>query len=268
MSDNHYKHQFSGLLVDHRRFDGKRVVNYMHSHNTYELLFFLSGDFTHGIEDKRYKLSKHDLVIVRPNDYHYIHISPTEPYERYDILFDPEELGIDNLHLLPPDIDVVRCKNKPMITELFHKIDYYSQSLQGEDLKNVLSLLIKELFFLLSIQEEAKNVPHPESIHPIVSRALAEINNNLFTIKSVDQVAEKLFVSKGYLFRMFKRELQTTPHKYIAEKRLNMAQNLLLQGQSPTQVYQACGFNDYTAFYRSYVKFFGCSPSQKTEQLP
>ena len=268
MSENHYKYQFSGILVDHRRFDGKRVVNYMHSHNTYELLYFLTGDFVHGIEDRRYKLSKHDLVIVRPNHYHYIQINPTTPYERYDILFDPGELGIDNIHLLSEHIDVVRCQNQPMITDLFRKIDYYSQHLEGEDLRNVLVLLIKELFYLLSIREDVKNDLHPEGIHPIVSKALAEINHNLCSIKSIDEVADKLFVSKGYLFRMFKRELQTTPHKYIAEKRLNMAQNLLLQGQSPTQVYQACGFNDYTAFYRSYVKFFGCSPSQQTELHP
>lgn len=268
MSDSHYQYHLSGISVDHRRFDSKRVVNYMHSHNTYELLYFLSGDFVHGIEDKRYKLSKHDLVIVRPNDYHYIQISPTAPYERYDILFDPEELNINNLHLLPADVDVVRCQGKPMITDLFRKMDYYASHLEGEDLKNVLALLIKELFYLLSIQEETKSDLHPESIHPIVSKALTEINNNLCAIKSVDEIAEKLFVSKGYLFRMFKRELQTTPHKYIAEKRLNMAQALLMQGNSPTHVYLECGFHDYTAFYRSYVKFFGCSPSQKTEQLP
>lgn len=268
MNDIHYKYQLSGISVDCRRFDGKRVVNYMHSHNTYELLYFLTGDFTHGIENRRYKLSKHDLVIVRPNDYHYIQISPTVPYERYDILFDPVELGIDNAHLLPPEVDVIRCQGKPMITDLFRKIDYYSARLEGEDLKNVLALLIKELFYLLSIREETKSNIHPEVIHPIVSKALAEINNNLCTIKSVDEVAEKLFVSKGYLFRMFKRELQTTPHRYIAEKRLNMAQTLLLQGKPPTHVYHECGFNDYTAFYRSYVKFFGCSPSQQTEQLP
>ena len=36
----------------------------MHMHNTYELLYFLAGDATHVIEDRKYKLKKGDLIIT------------------------------------------------------------------------------------------------------------------------------------------------------------------------------------------------------------
>ena len=44
-------------------------------------------------------------------------------------------------------------------------------------------------------------------------------------------------------------------------QRLLAAQNLLTDGESPSKVFEKCGFNDYTTFYRNYVSFFGHPPS-------
>ena len=44
----------------------------LHTHNAYELLYIVSGDATHIIEDRRYKLKKGDLIIIRPFHYHFI----------------------------------------------------------------------------------------------------------------------------------------------------------------------------------------------------
>ena len=59
-------------------------------------------------------------------------------------------------------------------------------------------------------------------------------NNKLFYINdhydeeiTVGMIAEKFFVSESYLYRLFKKELHQTPHKYIREKRLMMAQKML-----------------------------------------
>ena len=60
-----------------------------HAHNSYELLYFNSIDATYIVEDKKYKLKKDDLVIVRPHDYHIIEFDSTGHYDRYNVLFDP-----------------------------------------------------------------------------------------------------------------------------------------------------------------------------------
>ena len=262
MSNTTYEYTYNGLSVDRKQRLEIARSYWMHVHNEYELLYILSGDIIHGIEDRKYHLQKHDLVIVRPNDYHYIQIEPPTPYERYDILFDPDILGIENIHILPKKLDVLNCRHKPIIAEIFKKIDYYHEKLTDEQRKDVICLLLKELIYNLSFESDTRTTALPESIHPVVSKALAEINDNLFTIRNVEEIADKLYVSKGYLFRIFKRELKTTPLKYITEKRLHAAQSLLAQGKPPTYVYRECGFNDYTSFYRSYVKLFGHAPSK------
>ena len=73
----------------------------MHVHHGFELLYILSGDTTYAIEDRRYKLKKGDLVLIRPLQYHFIQIDSPQKYERYDILFDIEKHGIESARLIP-----------------------------------------------------------------------------------------------------------------------------------------------------------------------
>ena len=54
----------------------------MHTHNAYELIYFLDGDATHVIEDRKYKLKPGDLILIRPFQYHFIQIDSTSRYER------------------------------------------------------------------------------------------------------------------------------------------------------------------------------------------
>ena len=80
-------------------------------------------------------------------------------------------------------------------------------------------------------------------------------------LDSIEEVAKSCFVSESYLFRLFKKELKQTPAKYVAAKRLLLAERLIGEGVTPTSVYEKCGFNDYTTFYRNYCSHFGHAPS-------
>lgn len=261
MSNVYYSRTYSGLFIYHSTQKNPQEKCFdMHSHNEYELLFLLSGDVTEVIEDRKYKLRKYDLVLIRPNNYHYIQVDSPEDYDRYVIYFEPTTLGIDNIQLLEESPEVWSCRHRPVIIELFKRLDYYQTMMDKETLKDMTCLLLKELIFNLSFTDSGDR-PMLENVHPVVSKALAEINANLLTIKNVSHIAEKLYVTESYLYRIFKQELKTTPYKYITEKRLQIAHSMLAQGIPPTLVYRECGFNDYTSFYRSYVKQFGHSPS-------
>lgn len=236
----------------------------MHTHNGYELILIKKGDVTHVVEDRKYKLSKNDLIIIRPSLYHYIQVNGTTDYERYNILINENAFKIDKLDEISKEIEVINLSSNPTALELFNKIDFYKQNLNENEFKQVSILLIKELFFNLSIYKE-KNKQY-SALSPILSQALSYINENLFTIKSVEEIAKRLFVSSSFLFRIFKKELKTSPKKYINDKRLLSAQNLLCLGKTPMEIFEECGFNDYTAFYRSYVNFFGYPPSKEKTQ--
>lgn len=232
-----------------------------HSHNLYEILYVLNGDVTHVIEDKKYKLKSGDLIITRPSKYHFIQIDSTADYERHNILFDHKKLGIDT-RMLPDEIDVVNVTKGGIISDIFEKLDYYCESFGNEEFSQLARLLIQEIIYNLShIDTHAQK--SVSVINPLLSRALNYIGENLFTIKDISEVANAVFVTESYLFRLFKRELFKSPKKYITEKRLLYAQNQLKKGKTPTDVASICGFEDYTTFYRNYVSMFGKSPSDE-----
>ena len=69
-------------------------------------------------------------------------------------------------------------------------------------------------------------------------------------------------LSESALFRLFKKELGISPHKYIAERRLIEANKLISEGCPATDAASLSGFSDYSAFYKAYVGKFRVPPSR------
>lgn len=232
------------------------------AHNEYEILFFLRGDATYIIEDKHYKLRRHDLVIIRPSKYHYIQIDGDTDYERYNLLI-PNALIGDLLHQLPSELEVINCDENEQICHLFSKMDAYISF--GEDaFFDILHGAIRELFYILLHTRDDTTSPTAH-VSPIVQQSLIYINEHLYTIEDIEEISSALFVTETYFFRIFKEQMHISPKKYITSKRLLAAQKQIAAGKRPTEVYLKCGFHTYTAFYKRYLDFFGHSPSEELE---
>ena len=234
----------------------------MHTHNAYELIYFLDGDASHVIEDRKYKLKKGDLILIRPLSYHFIQIEGQARYERYDFLFDPSAHGVEGVDLLPDTLEVVNLEGNPVAKDIFRRCDIYRQNCTDEVFSVILPHLLSELFCNLHAFLSANHAIEGAKLSPLISEFIGFVNLHLGSPIDIGQVAADLFVSESYLFRLFKKELHQTPQKYIREKRLMMARKMLFEGERPTTVCMRCGFSDYTTFYRNYVAFFGCSPSK------
>ena len=236
----------------------------LHSHNSYELLFFERGEATYVIENRKYKLRRGDLVFIRPQRYHYIELAPSCEYSRFNIGFESALVGKELIKSIPAELAVINCKHGGIISDLFSKMDYYSNLLCESDFADVMSSLLKELFYNLRLSL-SEGLTLPTELSPFVTEALDYINSNLFTIKSVKEVAASLFVSEQYLFRQFQSQMKITPKKYLDTKRLLHAQKLLRRGKKPSDIYAECGFESYAGFYKCYLKAFGYSPSREKE---
>lgn len=237
-----------------------------HAHSTHEILYILDGDATYIIENRKYKLKKGDLIFTRPMQYHAILLASPTRYERYGIQFDAEKLGVESVALLPDDLDVINLGEHDVVAQFFQKCDRYRAHCTPELFERILSHLLCELFYHIAL------FPHPlptseDSVSPLLSKALRYINENLYTLQRIEDIADHLFVSESYLFRLFQKELHQTPKKYILEKRLLTAQKMLLAGEKSTVVCESCGFGDYATFYRNYQAFFGHAPSSSSSEI-
>jgi AraC family transcriptional regulator, glycine betaine-responsive activator len=84
---------------------------------------------------------------------------------------------------------------------------------------------------------------------------------------SLDDVADKVGVSRRQIERLFRRHLGMVPSKYYLEARLKRARSLLLQTDlSIMEIAVACGFESPPHFSRCYRSQFGCTPSAERQR--
>ena len=94
----------------------------------------------------------------------------------------------------------------------------------------------------------------------LVNSVLEYINNHFSEELTLDSLANRFFISKYHLSREFGRVVGIPVHRYITQKRLVVAKQLLSEGRPSSMVYQHCGFGDYSNFYRAFRGEYGISP--------
>ena len=100
-----------------------------------------------------------------------------------------------------------------------------------------------------------------------VNEVLAYIDENLSSDLTLERLADLCFISKYHLSREFGRVVGTSVHRYLIQKRLVMAKQMMRQGMSSTEVYQHCGFGDYSNFYRAFKAEYHITPKEFLARL-
>ena len=69
--------------------DGKPVPSdfNMHTHESFELYYFVGGNGIYRVEGTPYPLEEGDILIMRPAEAHYIDITDNKPYTRLSVNF-------------------------------------------------------------------------------------------------------------------------------------------------------------------------------------
>jgi len=255
-------YESSDFIFDHRCIS-ENVQFSNHMHDVYEILFLNRGAAFYTVEGKTYLLEKHSFVITPPLKLHSVSSLPDSDYDRYNILFDANKLSSPICNDLPDGIDVFDFRGNTIVCDIFGKMKYYSEQLSGPRLQTVLTLLVEELLYNVSIAARQPIHPREHTANEIVNAATKYVEENLSKQLSVESVCKTLHVSQSYLQQLFGKHLMITPKQYILSKKLAMAQVMLRSGGKPVEVFSQCGFTDYSAFFRAYKNHFGHAPSEE-----
>lgn len=230
-----------------------------HSHDFCEIIFVKEGDISYLTEETECPVRKNNLILTNPKQQHCIRIDKNTPYDRYNLLFHPEEMNMD--FLLPSDLNIISCDSNPVVIQLFEKMDFYCEKLRGSTLSRILRTLTYEILLNLHLQIAEANQKGLVGKNPLTLSAISFIEENLMSLTGVDPICRNLGISRSYLYQIFKSDLDTTPKQYITERRLNLARQEIFLGAKATAVYTQCGFADYSSFFRAYKKHFGYPPT-------
>ena len=238
----------------------------LHCHNTYELIFFERGEANYIIDEKKYKLHKNDLILIRPYKYHHIEFTRDTEYSRINIAFSGSLIKESLLQSLPEELEIINCPPDSIIGGLFSRMGYYARRLPEDMFIDILTAMLTEILYNLHLAD-IDMAYIPSTLSPLLAEILEYINTNIFTIKEVKEISTRFNISEQYFFRMFQKQLHVSPHRYLTIKRLLYAQTMLQQGKRPTEIYYVCGFDSYVSFYKQYVKMFGYSPSKEKQNM-
>ena len=99
-----------------------------HYHSSYELLFFMKGKADFTLRQQVYHLHSHNLLLIRPGEYHNIIIKEVSPYERIVIRFSPEDITPELNTRLASSSNVFDIRNYLLEREILN-LDKYAESL-------------------------------------------------------------------------------------------------------------------------------------------
>ena len=236
---------------------------YMHAHERMEILYFLSGDAQYLVEGSVYPLHPGELLIMNRAEAHKLQLLSAQPYERIVMHFSPSVLrGFDPDGLLlrvfaEKPLGRQNHYASPKFSALFSEFDAPGSP---EHLRiHMLLILANVLYTLCSLSEAAASAADkPVSVS---QQILQYVNLHLFEDISLSSVSRAFFLSASQLGRVFRQATGSSVGEYIRVKRLLAARERIVAGSTPTDPCPACGFQDYSTFFRAYKAKFGCTPS-------
>ncbi len=226
-----------------------------YSHDFNELIYFVSGDVTYTIGNRSFKMKNGDIIYIPSKLQHIVEIYNTMPYEVYSLKFFDSILP----HFIAERLFAVRTfiGNYKQLFSLFSGLDYYYNNFSNEELYTIYTCeLIKILVFLL----KKPNQENQQQYNELISSIISYIDENINLSLTAESISDYFGFSKSYISNEFKKHTKVPIMKYVREKKILLAHNMLLAGKKKLEVAESVGFKDYSTFYRAYIKIMGFKP--------
>lgn len=250
--------------------DGDNVFSYIESGE---------ADFILG--EKRYRVARGHAVVIPPFQPHVVRAKAGRPFVQclalFDLLHDPrrEHMTVGELRLarkpgegleglfrgvgpvLLPTRDQVRLERmfRALVAE-------YGSGRPGRKVYMKAQLL--EILSVVASHADAAPEGRPIRSWENLERAIMHIQTHgLSESCRLTDVAAVAALSPAYLTTLFKRELGSSVGRYLAQFRLECAEELLSQGTcTVTEVARRCGYSSIYVFERAFKRHSGRAPGE------
>lgn len=220
-----------------------------HMHNTWELIYYTSGEGTMVFNDLKLPYKEGDIIVIPPNQPHYNH----------------SEHGFTNIFLNLDDSNMnyrmpVRIQDDAnhFILNAFQAAYYHYNEVSKRD-----NLLIAYGHLLVAYVRDYQATPvRSDIVEDIRSNIIQNFSDSNYEL---DKYLRSLPFSYDYLRKLFKKEMGITPHQYLCDKRLATAAEWLSSSYNDSgniaDVSRLCGFSEPLYFSRMFKKKYGVAPS-------
>ena len=231
---------------------GKHLLTFSvnrHAHDSWELIYCTDGGGRLIFDDRTLSYEKDDVIIIPPGAPH----------------VNESDRGFTNIHInmLEPTLSAkvptrMHADSNGYLLAAFSAAFFYFSDPASN--ASVLSAYGDLICCHLRASESA----------PARSKVVEQIENAIISNYpdcnfELDEFLRTFPFSEDYLRKLFKRETGVTPHRFLSDKRLEIAASCLssthTDGQNITEIAHLCGFREPLYFSRMFKKKYGISPS-------
>lgn len=274
------KYERRGYLLEnfrlfHLRSEGGTRVDF-HYHEFCKLLLLVSGQGGYYVDGQHYLLRPGDIVMIGSKSIHRPELEETQPYERIIIYISPEYLrrmsapDCDLLSLFSGENGHVLRPQEPLRRKLFRFAAQLERELGraafGREIASGAELLRLLVEIGRGMEDSSSALPDPATPeNRRISELLRYLEAHITEEIDIDRLADAFYISKFYMMRLFRKETGTTIYAYLTQRRLMLAREQMAAGMSATDACYSSGFHSYSSFTRAYGKYFGTTPTGRTE---
>ena len=253
----------------------------VHDHPFYEMVYVVSGQVDFFIAGHVYPLGSGTLLTFPPGVRHGVLVRTDAPYERYTLHFDPRLLSMERRRLLlsamPADLlgvvpaeqgenAVWRSMESSGVIQVLEAMETL-RAVEQDKLDELIPIYVEAVLAALIPRAARKRAEPDAARRPLGQKEqiVSWVDQHYTEAISLDSLAERFYLSKGYLSALFRQATGSNLKDYVRARRMAHVQLLLSSGVPAAQAAARVGFGDYTTFYRAYVRSFGHAPSADCE---
>ena len=230
-----------------------------HSHDFYEVVYFLQGEATHLLNEKSYCCTANLMVLLRPNDRHcftnqsddVVLFSLSVRREEFEAIADI--YGKDFFNQIIRSDNPFFCEHCSLLNYSLFDYENMSANMKEYDCKFLLSYI---LHYCIKHNELKSAIPSS------LSFAINEIKKIENLHEGIESMVRLSNYSQTHLARMMKKYFNTTPKHYINELRLQKAYDCIILTQKSLElIAEELGFNSYSHFNKIFKERFSVTPA-------
>ena len=225
-----------------------------HCHSRFELIAVLEGDVSVMLEGLTYRLVAGQCIVVPPLAYHSITINAVGAYRRVTALF-PLDTVPEILHR-DFTVGVSAVFYSDSIERLKSTVQKNATDLYAPLAKS----LMVEVFYSMLEAKRNNTIPDKDDF---LEKTVRYIDGHIGEKITLDDLARHTSRSKSSFSHLFEEKMGISPKQYILHKKLATARKLIAEGTPPTTAAVQVGYENYSNFYRMYLKHYGTAPAKR-----
>jgi AraC-like DNA-binding protein len=248
----------------------------VHRHDFIEIIYILSGESKHVIDNVAYDVKRGDVLFINYGSTH--SFSCNNYLEYVNIIFSPETVGES---LITPE-NAFALLSLTAFNEMRGASDGGKITFSGNErseIESVINAMIKEKnddkAYTDAIMQSYMNILVVKMLRKVDISAYIEkknklwqelsdyIDKNLNSKLTLEALAKKCFYNPSYFSRAFKEKFGVSFKEYVGRKRIEYSCRLLEDTDyTVDEISGITGFSDRSSFYQLFAKYTDATPSE------